>query len=174
MFKGLIIPSHILLSDKNPRENVTKTHEGALLPRVFWSHFREGFRQTATYEWGWLIPIMTYPFTIIFSVINREAFWFYQQDVLIFGHFPQNVFGCYFIIPPQISNYLRQHSSDVTTRSIKTSFSHTDKNIDGCHSYFIPGPIWYRSNLINHGNTHFILKYSFMTWNKSPTSSDIM
>ena len=27
-----------------PRGNVTKTHEGALLPRVFWSHFREGFR----------------------------------------------------------------------------------------------------------------------------------
>ena len=50
MFKGLIIPGHILLSDKNPRGNVTKTHEGALLPRVFWPHFREGFRQTAMYD----------------------------------------------------------------------------------------------------------------------------
>ena len=47
MLKGLIIPGYILLSDKIPRGNVTKTHEGALLPRVFWSHFREGFRQTA-------------------------------------------------------------------------------------------------------------------------------
>ena len=41
--KGLIIPGHILLSDKNQSGNVTKTHEGALLPRVFWSHFREEF-----------------------------------------------------------------------------------------------------------------------------------
>ena len=44
--KGLIIPIHILRSDKNPWGNVTKTHEGGLLPRVFWSHFRDGFRQT--------------------------------------------------------------------------------------------------------------------------------
>ena len=35
-YKGLIIPGDILLSDKNPRGNVTKTHEGALLSRVFW------------------------------------------------------------------------------------------------------------------------------------------
>ena len=32
LFKGLIIPGYILLSEKNPRGNVTKTHEGALLP----------------------------------------------------------------------------------------------------------------------------------------------
>ena len=50
LFKGLIIPGHILLSDKNPRGNVTKTHEGALLPRVFWSYFCEGFCQTAIYD----------------------------------------------------------------------------------------------------------------------------
>ena len=50
IFKGLIIPGHILLSDKNLRGNVTKTDEGARLPRVFWSHFREGFRQTAIYD----------------------------------------------------------------------------------------------------------------------------
>ena len=30
LFKGLIIPGHILLSDKNPRGNVTKAHKGAL------------------------------------------------------------------------------------------------------------------------------------------------
>ena len=48
--KGLIISGHILLSDKNPRRIVTKSHEGALLPRVVWSHFREGFRQTAIYD----------------------------------------------------------------------------------------------------------------------------
>ena len=50
IFKGLIIPGHILLSDKNPKGNVTKTHEGALLQRVFGSHFREGFGQTAIYH----------------------------------------------------------------------------------------------------------------------------
>ena len=45
VIKGLIIPSHILLSDNNKktRGNVTKTHEGALLPRVFWSHLHESF-----------------------------------------------------------------------------------------------------------------------------------
>ena len=31
MIKGLIIPGHILLSDKTQRVNGTKTHEGALL-----------------------------------------------------------------------------------------------------------------------------------------------
>ena len=50
MFKGLIIHGDILLSDKKLRGNVTKTHEGALLPRVFWSYFREGFRQRAVYD----------------------------------------------------------------------------------------------------------------------------
>ena len=59
LLNGLIIPSHILLSDKNPRGNVVKTHERALLLRVFWSHLREGFRQTAIYDQEWLIPIMT-------------------------------------------------------------------------------------------------------------------
>ena len=34
IFNGLIIPGHMLLSD-----NVTKTHDGTPLPRVFWSHF---------------------------------------------------------------------------------------------------------------------------------------
>ena len=47
---GLIIPGHIFLSDKNPRGNVTKTHERVLLPRVFWSHLHEGFRQTVIYD----------------------------------------------------------------------------------------------------------------------------
>ena len=50
MFKGLIIPGDILLSDKKLMGNVTKTQEGALLPRVFWSYFREDFRQTAIYD----------------------------------------------------------------------------------------------------------------------------
>ena len=40
VLKGLIIPGQILLSDK-PVGNVTLTHEGALLLRVFWSHFRD-------------------------------------------------------------------------------------------------------------------------------------
>ena len=65
LIKGLIIPGHIFLSDKNPR--------------VFWSHFREGFRQTAIYDQEWLIPIMTYLFTIIFSIIYHELFWFYLK-----------------------------------------------------------------------------------------------
>ena len=44
ILKGLSILGHILLSDKNPRRNVTKTHEGALqFPRVFWPHVCEGF-----------------------------------------------------------------------------------------------------------------------------------
>ena len=46
MSKGLIIPSYILLSDKNPSENLTKNTRG-LLPRMFWSHFRDGFLQAA-------------------------------------------------------------------------------------------------------------------------------
>ena len=54
MFMGLNI--HKLLSDKNLRGNVTKTHEGALLPRVFWSHFHEGFRQTAIYDQEMINP----------------------------------------------------------------------------------------------------------------------
>ena len=29
------------MSDKNRRINVIKTHQGDLLPRVFWSHFQE-------------------------------------------------------------------------------------------------------------------------------------
>ena len=50
MIKALIILVYILLFDKNLRGNVTKTHKGALLPRVFWSYFREGVRQTEIYE----------------------------------------------------------------------------------------------------------------------------
>ena len=30
---------------------MTKTHEGALLPRVFWSNFREGFLITVFNMW---------------------------------------------------------------------------------------------------------------------------
>ena len=43
IFKGLIIPGYILLSDKHQRGNVTKTNEGALCSEGVWSHFREGF-----------------------------------------------------------------------------------------------------------------------------------
>ena len=64
----LIIPSHILLSDKNPRGNVTKSHEGALLPSVFWSYFLEGFRRTAIYDQE-LIPSMTYLFSGVYNNI---------------------------------------------------------------------------------------------------------
>ena len=47
---GLNSLGHILLSDENPRENVTKTPSGAELHRVFWSHFPSGFGQTAIYD----------------------------------------------------------------------------------------------------------------------------
>ena len=40
----------VTIRDKRqiPRGNVT--HERALLPGVFWSHFREGIHQTAIYD----------------------------------------------------------------------------------------------------------------------------
>ena len=69
LVKGLIIPGDILLSDKNPRGNVTKTHEGALLSRVLWSNFREGFHQIAIYHQELLISIMTYMFSSVFNNI---------------------------------------------------------------------------------------------------------
>ena len=47
---GLIIPGHILMSDENPCENVTKTPSGAEPPRVSWSHFPSGFCQTTIYD----------------------------------------------------------------------------------------------------------------------------
>ena len=39
----------IILSDQNPRENVTKTRSGAERPRVFRSHFPYDFCQTSIY-----------------------------------------------------------------------------------------------------------------------------
>ena len=53
---------------------------------MFWSHFREGFCQTATYDQEWLIPITVWHiclamFTIIFSIIYYELLWFYLQNI---------------------------------------------------------------------------------------------
>ena len=50
MFKGLIIPGHILLSDKNPSGNVTKTHEGVLVT------FSRGFSSDSNIYPGMINP----------------------------------------------------------------------------------------------------------------------
>ena len=58
IIKGLIIPRHILLSDNRPptpsplpRENVTKTHQGALLPKEFWSVLENSFGSRTVLFW---------------------------------------------------------------------------------------------------------------------------
>ena len=68
---------------QKPEGECDQNTRGALLPKVFWSHFRKGFRQTAIYMYDqeWLIPIMTYLFTIIFSIMYHELFWFYLQNI---------------------------------------------------------------------------------------------
>ena len=120
-FKGLIIPGHILLSDKKqPWGNTTKTHEGALLPRMFWSLFREGFCQTAIYDREWLIPIMTYLLTIIFLIIYYEIFWFHLKKCLAFPHLGQSRWEDKVTVPKIKGSSTRRPSEKTRRPSEKT------------------------------------------------------
>ena len=51
---------------------------------VFWSHFREIWHQTAIHDWEWLLPIVTYLHTIIFSIIYYRIFRFYLKNICFF------------------------------------------------------------------------------------------
>ena len=75
ILQGWSIPGQTCIL-QNPRRNVTKTwgRQCALLC--------EEFRQTAIYDCGWLILVLTCLFTIIWSIIYRGTFWyiFYLQN----------------------------------------------------------------------------------------------
>ena len=55
---GIIIPSHIWMSDENPHENATKTPLGVELPRVFRPHFPRFFLSDSN-----IVPEMINPVT---------------------------------------------------------------------------------------------------------------